>query len=130
MPQDDLTNPVVVGQLFCQALEDHVEYRTALFNLTTPESHTAWGDFSDVAAQYAAIEEAGFGSQANFAVGAPDVAYFKILSGVDQSYQVLDDQILPFAAVLTLVWRPEQGMWLVHSFGDYLRPEDLPRTAK
>lgn len=129
IPEDDPSNPAVVGHRFCEALEDHVYYRNALLNLTTPESHPAWGDFSEAAARYASIEDAGFGTRANYAEGASDVAYFKILSGVDESYQVLDEQIVPFAAVVTLVWRPERGMWLVHGMGDYIQPEKVPRTA-
>lgn len=70
-----------------------------------------------------------FGRTNRARIDAPDVCYFKILAGVTESYQVLDDQPVAAAAVLTLVWRPERGQWLVHSIGDYLLPEELPRTV-
>ncbi|MFE4834427.1 hypothetical protein ACFRAU_07075 [Arthrobacter sp. NPDC056691] len=58
-----------------------------------------------------------YGSRVNLAEGDPDVAYFKIMSGVTHSYQVLEGQILPFAGVLSMVWRPEYGEWRVHGIG-------------
>ncbi|XVU27442.1 hypothetical protein ACQPZJ_10510 [Actinoplanes sp. CA-054009] len=109
LPEPRLDDPVSVGSMFCRALEDHQHYRRALLRLSTPESHAAWGDFSEAARMYADIPEVGFASRANLAVGAPDVAYFKVLGNVDRSYQVLDDQPLGMAAVITLVWRPSGG---------------------
>ncbi len=129
LPEPALDNPVSVGLLFCNALEDPAKNRQALEGLTTPESREAWGDFTTAAAALKAIENRGCGSMVNEAAGAPDVCYFKILRGVTESYQVLDDQPVALAAVLTLVCRPERGQWLVHSIGDYLGPEQLPRTA-
>lgn len=130
LPEPSLTDPVSVGMMFCNALEDHRHYRNALLSLTTPESHAAWGDFAEAARAYSEIPDPGFGSRANLAVGAPDVAYFKIISGVDRPYQVLDDQPLNAAAIVTLVWRPEWQQWLVHAMGLSLAPEDVPRTAQ
>lgn len=130
VPHPDVADPVSVGIMFCEALEDHERYSVALRMLTTPESHPAWGDFSDAACAYREIPEPGFGSRANLALGAPDVAYFKILRNVNRSYQVLDDQPIGFAAVLTLVWRPERQQWLVHAMGQSLLPEEVPRTAQ
>jgi hypothetical protein len=63
------------------------------------------------------------------AVGAPDVVYFKIMGGVTQPYQALDDQPVDVAAIITLVWRPERNQWLVHGMGQYIPPDQVPRTA-
>ncbi len=129
LPEPSLTDPVAVSLMFCNALEDPAHYRNALLNLTTPESHNAWGDFSVAAEFLQSIEDRGYGSMINKAAGTQDVGYFKVLSGATESYQVLDEQPVLVAAVLTLVWRPERNQWLVHSIGDPLLPEDLPRTA-
>ncbi|HEX6967607.1 MAG TPA: hypothetical protein VF174_02085 [Micromonosporaceae bacterium] len=130
LPEPALDDPVSVSIMFCNALRDPRANLNALRFLTTPESHAAWGDFTSSSEFLKSIEDCGYGSQVNRAEGAPDVAYFKILRGVTQSYQVLDEQPVLVAAVLTLVWRPERGQWLVHSIGEPLLPEQLPRTAK
>lgn len=129
LPEPSFTDPVSVSIMFCNGLKDPVYWRNALLNLATPESHNAWGDFSSASEFLRSIEEAGYGSEVNIAEGAPDVAYFKIMRGITQSYQVLDAQPVLAAAVLTLVWRPEFNQWLVHSVGEPMRPEELPRTA-
>ena len=43
--------------------------------------------------------------------------------------KVTEEQVVLAAAVVTLVWRPEFGQWMVHGLGDHIRPEDLPRTS-
>ena len=129
LPQPSPDNPVSVSLMFCEALEQPAQFLTALRALTTPESHDAWGDFEATGAFLRSIPDRGYGSVANPAHDAPDVCYFKILGGVVQSYEVLDDQVVEAAAILTLVWRPEYGSWLVHSIGIPLRPDDVPRTA-
>jgi hypothetical protein len=65
----------------------------------------------------------------NKAQGDPDVAYAKILSGVTQSYEVLDEQPVLAAAVITLVWRPDHRRWMVHGIGDYISPEEVPHGS-
>ncbi|MEZ2390868.1 hypothetical protein AB6813_15255 [bacterium RCC_150] len=122
----DLQDPTVVGYLFCDALGSHEEYRSALMRLVTPESVEAWGDFSEAANYFKSIPDVGFGSIADRALGDDNVAYFKLLGGVTESFQVLSDQIMIGAAVLTLVWRPEFGEWRVHGIGDPLLPERVP----
>jgi len=129
LPEPSLTDPVSVGIMFVTALEDPIGRRRDLELLITPESANAWGDFTEAAAGLATIEDQGFGSIADEAVGALDVRYFKILRGVPDGYKVLDDQIIDAAAIVTLVWRPEFGQWMVHAMGDYVRPEHVPRTA-
>ncbi|MFD1211000.1 hypothetical protein ACFQ36_02955 [Arthrobacter sp. GCM10027362] len=126
LPEFSFGNPLAVAMAFCHALDDHERYRPALSQLVTPESLPAWGDFSETAGFLRSLENVGYGSQVTPAVGDPDVVYFKILSGVKQSYQALEDQVMDIAAIVTLVWRPEYGRWLVHAIGDYLRPEEVP----
>ena len=106
-----------------------MQYSNALHNLVTPESLDAWGDFSEAAKGLEAIQNPGFGSRANRAHDASDVAYVKILSNIEQSYEVTEEQVVLAAAVVTLVWRPEFGQWMVHGLGDHIRPEGLPRTS-
>ena len=129
LPEPSLDDPVAVGILFLKALRDPGQYSNALHNLVTPESLDAWGDFSEAAKGLEAIQNPGFGSRANRAHDASDVAYVKILSNIEQSYEVTEEQVVLAAAVVTLVWRPEFGQWMVHGLGDHIRPEDLPRTS-
>ncbi|MGO4143461.1 hypothetical protein AB4Y77_00100 [Paenarthrobacter sp. YAF11_1] len=127
LPEPSFQDPVAVGLLFCNALSDPAEYQVALRRVVTPESLPAWGDFSDAAQFLASIPDRGFGSMANRALGDDGVAYLKILSGVTQSFQVLEDQVVMAAGFVTLAWRPEFGEWRVHAFGgDTLRPEEVP----
>ncbi len=112
--------------MFCNALSDPKYFRPVLTRFVTPESLSAWGDFSAAATFLDSVQDAGYGSFAERALGDDDVAYFKILSGVTDSYQVLDEQIIAAAGVVTLVWRPELGEWRVHGIGEYLKPEDVP----
>jgi hypothetical protein len=55
------------------------------------------------------------------------VVYAKVLSGVKESFQVKSEQAVLAAAVITLVWRPDVGMWLVHGFGKPIPPSLVPR---
>lgn len=127
LPEESMQNPAYVGQTFCSALEEHAEFaHDVLPRLVTPESLPSWGDFSQAAAFLNGIEDLGYGTRVNPAEGDPNVAYFKIMSGVTQSYQAIEDQILPFAGVLSMVWRPEYGEWRVHGIGQYIKPEDIP----
>jgi hypothetical protein len=77
------------------------------------------------------------------ALGATDVAYLAVfretaedLGGSDgvasfgAGERLGSDVFVGDALIVTLVWRPEFGMWRVHAFGpDYVRPEDVPRTS-
>ncbi|WP_448059973.1 hypothetical protein [Cellulomonas hominis] len=129
LPEVAFDDPASVALLFVKALFDPETNAVALDYLVTPESRAAWGDFTEAAQMLAEIEDAGFGSNINRAHDAPDVGYLKILRGVSQSYQVTDGQLVMAAAVVTVVWRPEYERWMVHSIGDYLKPEDVPRTS-
>lgn len=126
IPEFSFQDPVAVGIMFCNALDDPQENYVVLARLATPESLPAFGDFTVAAGMIAAGQDIGYGSHAERAVGDDDVAYFKILSGVTKSFQMLEGQIILALAVLTLVWRPEFGEWRVHGIGEGLRPEDVP----
>lgn len=118
--------PHLVASLFCEALGDPEQNQVALRALVTQESLEAWGDFSTAAEMLASIEDAGYGSKVDRAYEADDVGYFKILSGVTQSYQVQGEQFVNAAAIITLVWHRDAERWMVHSIGQQVRPEDIP----
>jgi hypothetical protein len=61
----------------------------------------------------------------------PDVVYVRFvdMAGMGDYSYVADGEALLDAQVLSMVWRPECDSWLLHSIGDYLRPEELPRTS-
>jgi hypothetical protein len=128
MPEFSFQDPAPVGQMFCDALKDPAHYQVALRRLVTPESLPAWGDFSEAAAFVQSLpDDVGTGTVAQRAHGDDNVAYFKIMSGVTESYQALEEQIVFLAGVVTLVWRPELGEWRVHAIGgDYTKPEYVP----
>lgn len=124
---DDPHDPVAIGLAFVNALSGDELVDPSV--LVTPESIGAWGDFGAAREALLAIEGRGFGSIADRAVDAEDVAYFKILAHVDQSFRVTEGDVVMMAGVVTLVWRPEFDRWMVHALGDRLRPEDVPRTS-
>ena len=72
------------------------------------------------------MPDLGYGSRVQPSIGDEAVVYFNIVSGVGQSYQALEEQIISGPAVVTLVWRREFGEWRVHGIDDYLMPEDVP----
>jgi hypothetical protein len=125
----DETHPSTIALAFMSVMEDPTGWTEELRSIVTPESVDSWGDFSAAAAVVASINDWGLGSVPNAAYEAPDVAYVKILRGVTESYQQEGDDLILVPAVLTLVWRPEFGRWLVHGIGNAVRPEDVPRTS-
>jgi hypothetical protein len=130
LPEDDtsMQDPVALGIMFCDALDEYQDFPDVLARLVTPESLEAWGDFSEASAGLARIGQRGYGSNADRAMGDNDVAYFKIFSGVNESFRAIGDQIISAAAIVTMVWRPELGEWRVHQIGNYAKPEDVPRA--
>lgn len=95
----------------------------------TPESIDAWGTFAETRAALEAIGDWGIGTYPSPAESAADVVYVKVLEGVTEAYQQVERiEIVP-AAWITLVWRPEVAMWLVHGIGRPIAPSDIPRTS-
>ena len=126
-PEDaDWSDPNTTAQLFVLGLSDPAKYFEALASVITPESRPRWGDFQVAARKLEAIPDWGLGDSPTPAVGDPTVVYAKILPHVEESFLVTLDQHVNVAAVLTLVWRTKLGMWRVHDFGDYVKPEFVP----
>lgn len=98
--------------------------RGALEPLVTPESRHAWGDFSAAAAGPQAI----VASPPKRLPDARDVAYVTVLPHVAEGFRSTAEQDVE-AAFLTVVWRPEYGGRQIHSAGEPIRPDDLPRTS-
>ncbi len=126
LPEFSLQDPTVVGTMFVRALGNPRENFNALSQFATPESLSSFGNFTSAADLLESIGDWGFSPKDRRALGDDAVAYFEIHRGVPQSYEVLDPQPMMPAAVLTLVWRPEFGRWMVHAIGAYVRPEDVP----
>lgn len=124
--EGDLTKPTNILILFMSALDDITENRDALSFLVTPESLSAWGDFSEAATFRDSIEDRGIGSIPKRAYGDDDVAYGAILGGVTDSFQMQSEELVSAAAVVTMVWRPSFGRWMVHGFGDYIPADQVP----
>lgn len=122
-------HPVRRASLFIAALLDGRAGPDLLEQFVTPEVRDDWGDFSAAREGFQALDRYGIGSIANEAYGAPDVVYVKVLEHVDKGYMIPDGTVFEIAGVFTMVWRPEFGAWLIHRFGDYALPENLPRSS-
>jgi hypothetical protein len=122
-------HPSFSAMAFMSVMANPEDHADALHSVVTPESIPAWGDFSETAAMLKEIVNWGVGSVPTAAEGAPDVAYVKILRDVTETYQQQGDALVEVPAVLTLIWRPEVGLWLVHGIGLPIPPADLPRTS-
>ena len=128
VPPFDPANPLTIGLLFVNSLMSDDFTLADRQTLVTPESLGWWGDFTTARQWLAGLDEPGFGSTINKAAGDPDVGYLKILPGVTTGYIVSGGEALVEAAgVVTLVWRPEHGRWMVHSLGGYVHPDEVPR---
>jgi len=128
--EPDWRDPFTTVVTFINALDDPHEYVGPLEMLTTPESRAAWGDFTDAASLLRSIDDWGLGSAPTPAEGDDSVRYAKVLRGVQNNFQVQAEQIIFVAAMVTLVWREEVGMWLVHAFGEPVPPELVPHSGK
>lgn len=129
----DLTNPVWVAAAFTSGLLAEELDVAALSRMVTPESLGDWGDFSEASAFVDAIPSSGLSNRAPRAVGAPDVAYPRVLDtmasvGHEGALVIHGERLAEGVYPLTLVWRPEAGAWLVHAFRD-VSPSELPRTS-
>jgi hypothetical protein len=117
--------PFAAGWAFCLLLAKTPLPIEELQAHSTPESVPHW-DYRAAAAAFLAIEWPGFPHGAHVAEGADDVAYLPILSSVEHDATAAQ---LSQETVLSLVWRPEVGRWLVHSMGQPVLPDSMPRTA-
>jgi hypothetical protein len=126
LPDKPFVDPAATAECFIFALGDPVYYQQQLIDLTTPESRTAWGDFTAAASYLTDIPNWGLVSRGQRPV--PDVAYIAVLRDVTGFLYADGDVAVEPAAVISLVDRPELGGWLVHAMGTaYVLPENMPR---
>jgi hypothetical protein len=116
-------NPYAVAFAFWHAALN--ENCGDLESVITPESRGQW-DLADIRAR---TEDSGIAT----GVYKPryDVAYVKLISGVDENegpIQVLRNPLPTEARIISLVYRPELGGWRVHGLGHPVDPTDLPRS--
>jgi hypothetical protein len=116
-------NPYAVAFAFWHAALN--ENYGDLESVITPESRGQW-DLADIRAR---TEDSGIAT----GVYKPryDVAYVKLISGVDENegpIQVLRNPLPTEARIISLVYRPELGGWRVHGLGHPVDPTDLPRS--
>lgn len=116
--------PIGTALAFLHALEDRAEFLVALLRLTTPESHEAWGDFSQAEAHLASVGPWSVGTGGQVDGDAAYIAVFRDTTG--RSYLVTDDVQVAAAVVISLVRRPAHGGWLVHGMGHSIPPEGMP----
>jgi hypothetical protein len=115
-------NPYAVAFAFWHAaLNENCDLESVI----TPESRGQW-DLADIRAR---TEDSGIAT----GVYKPryDVAYVKLISGVDENegpIQVLRNPLPTEARIISLVYRPELGGWRVHGLGHPVDPTDLPRS--
>jgi hypothetical protein len=134
---DSPENPVQIGFYFIRQLLHADGSDDMLRKIVTPESLDQW-DFPRLRAYIMSIPEFGVGTFADRAAGAPDVAYLKLIidhraqlkPGSTGELRIRNDAPVLVDHIVTLVWRPERGLWLVHAFGeDFVLPELIPRTS-
>lgn len=125
----DPADPAQIAFTFLAALDDVARNCESLELIVTPESLGSWGDFIEASEYLASIPNWGLGSMPTPAEGDSSVQYAKILSGVDQTFQVLEEQAIFAAALITLVWRSDYGRWMVHALGEAVHPDAVPHGS-
>lgn len=112
------------------AVMDQPDAAGLLPALVTPESLGSWErDLEDCRRM---LSDRGVASRAEYP--SPDVAYVKLPPDPGTTVRSSSASTLPGVLILMLQRRPElpdairAGGWRVHALGDYVRPEDLPRT--
>lgn len=131
-PEEPLRSALdfMLGLESLSAGESIEQTMVGLLSIVTPESREAWDIFQDSVAAVRAIGDWGMASYPESPNGAPDVAYVKVLDGMPEVTQIRATRILTVAAWLTLVWRPEFGIWMIHGFGgNRVPPPFVPRTS-
>ncbi|MFC7848574.1 hypothetical protein ACFUTU_08880 [Arthrobacter sp. NPDC057388] len=124
--QEIADDPRRIGYWFFRALHDRARNLDDLHLIVTPESRPLWGSFEMAAALLDCIEDPGMLQEAVYAHGDLDVCYMRIIREARDHTPttVLDDPLL-----ITLVWRPDHGRWMVHHFGDMVHPDRVPRGS-
>jgi hypothetical protein len=100
--------------------------------MVTPDSYGSW------VAELPAIRRrvAGLSLATGVEYPANDIAYVRLIADLDadSSYQV-DADVMVSAVIVTLQRIPVfgetlAGGWMAYGIGDYVRPEDMPPSAK
>lgn len=118
-------DPIRVASMFFSAIADPQTFAVALRRMVTPESLESWGDFQSAADLFNSIPDPGMQTRAKSAHGDDEVKYVGVVYGVEEDFQMKGGAMVS-SQIITLVWRPEFGSWLVHHFGDYVLPENVP----
>lgn len=118
-------DPQKIGYMFFRALlhKDVEELEV----LVTPESRPAWGGFDVAVGLFHSLENPGMVREASRSKRDPNVCYMRIARGVQRSHDITAYTPLDNPLIVTLVWRPEYGRWMVHHLGDPAEPSSIPR---
>lgn len=123
-------HPYMVVMGLAAGLANLENDREVLGRIVTPESRPAWGDFTPAVAAFESWGDWGLGSRIQVAEGASDVAYARFFLGIPDTIRATGREELMLAAIVTLVWRPEHDIWMIHGIGpEPLHPDDVPRTS-
>ena len=127
--QEIANDPRRIGNWFFRALHDRAKNLDDLHLIVTPESRPLWGSFEIAAALLDSIEDPGMLQEAVYADGDPEVCYMRVIREAEGHTFTTPATMLDDPLLITLVWRPDHGRWMVHGFGDLVHPERVPRGA-
>jgi hypothetical protein len=118
-----------VAFYFLSALSGDKNKVEQLPDLVTPESRASWGKFRRARMTLARIPDWGLLMTGEAAIDDDSVRYHGILANTVTGKVGPDDRIVVAESILTLVWRPEFGRWMVHHMGERIRPECIERNT-
>ena len=119
-------HPAKVAYIFFRALLER-NLDDLLF-LVTPESAQRWGRFDEAYKLLRSMKHPSVTSRAEYASGDRHVAYVGVFQTPGGTVRSGGEGVLS-GQVITLVWRKEHGRWMVHHFGDYELPENVPHRS-
>ncbi|MDQ0866484.1 hypothetical protein [Arthrobacter globiformis] len=127
--QEIANDPRRIGYWFFRALHDRAKNLDDLHLIVTPESRPLWGSFEIAAALLDSIEDPGMLQEAVYADGDPEVCYMRVVREAKEHTFSTPTTMLDDPLLITLVWRPDHGRWMVHGLGDAVHPDRVPRGA-
>jgi hypothetical protein len=127
--QEIANDPRQIGYWFFRALHDRARNLDDLHLIVTPESRPLWGAFEIAAALLDSIEDPGMLQEAVYAHGDLEVCYMRVIREAKEHTFITPATIMDDPLLITLVWRPDHGRWMVHGFGDMVHPDRVPRGA-
>lgn len=116
-------HPAKVAYIFFRALMER--NLDDLRFLVTPESVQRWGRFDEPYKLLRSMKQPSVTSRAEYPSGDGNVAYGGVFQSPGGSFRTGGAGVLS-GQVITVVWRKEHGRWMVHHFGDYVLPENVP----